>query len=390
MATLDQALADPAILERMNLPGQSPYGTSRASLLASPTKIGILIDSSQGYFSPKMRLLQRELAGKNRTILYRDPAEQRDHFAQVLGDRLRRGQALGDSPGGRDSALHRCPVRRSRPCSRCSSSVPSSRWSTPGSSSFAASWPRPSRNTSRSGSAENVPLVNDKKKAIPKEIQEGLDVYATYYLALAHLERNRPGPGRDMFQKLLELLPEPGPNQPYYNMFRWGANANLGRIYEAKRRLPPGHRPLQPARSDHAVSRQPAAGPRAGLAGPDGRRPPILFPPPQATFRAVSRHDNRRQSPACTGGSRRVRQDSPAGTGSRNSPNSRHAQGFGLWTKAVLVLIRSTASSCRTRSGSTMPAAMRAGCRLGRSRSRPAARDCCGAELTAQRLHHAG
>ena len=42
-----------------------------------------------GLFSPKMKLLQRELPGKNRTILYRDPAEQRDHFAQVLGDRLR-------------------------------------------------------------------------------------------------------------------------------------------------------------------------------------------------------------------------------------------------------------------------------------------------------------
>ena len=88
VATLDQALADPAILERMNLPGQSPYGTSRASLLASPSKIGILIDSSQGFFHPKMKMLQRELAGKNRTILYRDPAEQRDHFAKVLGDRL--------------------------------------------------------------------------------------------------------------------------------------------------------------------------------------------------------------------------------------------------------------------------------------------------------------
>ena len=38
--------------------------------------------------------------------------------------------------------------------------------------------------------AENVPLVIDKKKMIPKEIQDGLDVYATNYLALAHLERN--------------------------------------------------------------------------------------------------------------------------------------------------------------------------------------------------------
>ena len=79
-------MSDPAILERMNLPGQSPYGTSRASLLGSTTKIGILLDSSRGYFSPKMKLLQRELGGEYRTILFRDPAEQREHFAQVLGE----------------------------------------------------------------------------------------------------------------------------------------------------------------------------------------------------------------------------------------------------------------------------------------------------------------
>ncbi len=86
VATLDQAMSDPAILERMNLPGQSPYGTSRASLLGSPTKIGILLESTLGYFSPKMKMLQNELAGEYRTILYRDPAEQREHFAQVLGE----------------------------------------------------------------------------------------------------------------------------------------------------------------------------------------------------------------------------------------------------------------------------------------------------------------
>ena len=80
-------MTDPAILERMNLPGQFTVRTSRASLLGSPTKIGILFDSSPGYFSPKMKLLQRELAGEYRTILFRDPAEQRDHFAQVLGER---------------------------------------------------------------------------------------------------------------------------------------------------------------------------------------------------------------------------------------------------------------------------------------------------------------
>ena len=52
VATLNQVLADPEILERMNLPGQSIYGTSRSSLLASPSRIGVLIDSSQGLLFP--------------------------------------------------------------------------------------------------------------------------------------------------------------------------------------------------------------------------------------------------------------------------------------------------------------------------------------------------
>jgi hypothetical protein len=82
--------------------------------------------------------------------------------------------------------------------------------------------------------AENPSLVTNKKVSIPQEVQDGLDVYATYYLALAHLERNNLEQAELMFRKTLELLPEPGPNQPYYNMFRWGANANLGRIYESK------------------------------------------------------------------------------------------------------------------------------------------------------------
>ena len=85
--------------------------------------------------------------------------------------------------------------------------------------------------------AENLPQVNNKKHAIPKEVQDGLDVYATYYLALAHLERNNLDQAELMFQKALELLPEPGPKQPYYTMFRRGANANLGRIYESKNDL---------------------------------------------------------------------------------------------------------------------------------------------------------
>ena len=82
--------------------------------------------------------------------------------------------------------------------------------------------------------AENGTFVTDKKTLIPRPIQEGLDVYASYYLALADLEKNNLDQAADKFRKLLNVLPAPDPSQPYINMFRWGANANLARIYESK------------------------------------------------------------------------------------------------------------------------------------------------------------
>ncbi|MFI5458824.1 MAG: hypothetical protein ACHRXM_25630 [Isosphaerales bacterium] len=197
VATLEQALADPAILERMNLPGLSPYGTSRASLLGSRTKIGILIDSSTGYFSPKMKLLERELVGKDRSILYRDPAEQRDHFAQVLGDRS--GGVL----------LWGLPLEVETRLFKDQQYVASIQWSL---FLFRPEFPLVYARVKqlrgeqeldeaieeyvRFRFAENPRLVNNKKVPIPQDIQDGLDVYATYYLALAHLERGQPGPGR--------------------------------------------------------------------------------------------------------------------------------------------------------------------------------------------------
>jgi len=240
VATLEQALADPAILERMNLPGLSPYGTSRASLLGSRTKIGILIDSSTGYFLPKMKLLERELAGKSRTILYCDPAEQRDHFVHVLGDRIG-GVSLWGMPLEVEIRLFGD--------SQYVKSIQSSLFL------FHPKFPLVyARVKQLRGDleeaveeyvkcrfAENAPLVNDKKELIPQDVQAGLDVYATYYLALAHLEQHNLDPTERYyleqaelkFRNTLELLPEPGPNRPYYNMLRWGANANLGRIDEA-------------------------------------------------------------------------------------------------------------------------------------------------------------
>ena len=80
-------------------------------------------------------------------------------------------------------------------------------------------------------------MMQDKKTPIPKEVQDALDVYATYYLGTSHLEINDLKQAEFFFEKTLAMLPEPGRGQPYYNMYRWGAQANLGRIKQAKGEL---------------------------------------------------------------------------------------------------------------------------------------------------------
>jgi hypothetical protein len=239
VATLEDAMSVPAVLERMNLPGQSPYGTSMASLVGSVTKIGILLDSSRGYFSPKMKLLQGELGGDYRTNLFRDPAEQRDHFAQVLGRNA--GEIkLWSLPFEVETRLFNdgqfvASIQQSlflfkREYPLIYARVKQLRGDLEGAINDYV--------TLRF--KENAPMVNNKFQAIGKEVQAGLDAYATYYLGLAHLEKamledRPPDRAADLFQNTLELLPEPGPSRPYYHMLRWGANANLGRIYESKK-----------------------------------------------------------------------------------------------------------------------------------------------------------
>jgi tetratricopeptide (TPR) repeat protein len=245
VATLEEALSDPSILERMNLPGLAPYSASRAALLSSPTKIGILIDSSPGYLSPKMRLLQRELAGKDRAILFSDPARQRDHFVHVLGPRAGT-VALWEVPLQVEARLFSDPeyVRAiqdslfwfQREFPLIYARVKQLR----GEDDFQQAIEE--YVTFRL--AKNVPLVSEKKKAspkelqktIPKDIQNGLDVYATYFLALAHLENDNIKSAEEMFRQVLAMAPEPQPGEkhPYYYMFRWGASTNLARIQEAK------------------------------------------------------------------------------------------------------------------------------------------------------------
>ena len=95
----------------------------------------------------------------------------------------------------------------SRPCKLLYSSVPNSPSSQLGSSNCVVISPALFKEYVSFRLAENPTQVIDKKKPIPKEVQEGLNIYATNYLALAHLERNNPGLAEDMFLQVLNASP---------------------------------------------------------------------------------------------------------------------------------------------------------------------------------------
>lgn len=232
VATLEDALADPVVLGRLDLPGQSAYQVTAAALAKSPSKIGILIDSSPGYLSPRMLLLQESLVGKNRTVLHRDPADQRDQFVKALG-----------SHAG-DVSLWTLPIM-----------VENRLFSDPKfveAAQRALFLYRPEfpliyarikqlRGELAEATVEYMnlrfadnPVLMDKKTPMPRDIQEALDHHATYFLALCHLERGDPTNADLFFRQTLRLTPAPGPRQPYFYMFRWGAQANLGHLHRAR------------------------------------------------------------------------------------------------------------------------------------------------------------
>ncbi len=233
VATLDEAMKDPVVLDRLDLPGgQSPYGTSRVELLNSPSKIGILIDSSTGYLSGRMQLLQQSLAGNNRTILHRDPAVQADKFAKALGARFG-GATLWEFPVMVETLLF-------TDSQFVKASLQSLMLFDPNLPLLQARMKQLRGNIDEAVSElvsmrfAEKPMLADKKTPIPKEVQQALDIYATYYLGLANLDRNDLELAKDSFLDTLAMVPEPGPGRPYFYMYRHGALTNLARLHEAK------------------------------------------------------------------------------------------------------------------------------------------------------------
>ena len=230
VATLNEVIAHPEILERLELPGGQLEATV-ADLTGSPSRIGVLIDSSVGYLCPRMRLLQGELRGEYRTILFRDPAEQAKHFARALGPRFG-GVFLWNLPIQVEELLFSDP-------NFVAATQASLRFFDP---KFPLARARIAQLRGKMDEAiagyrslrfAEKPETADGKPIGP-ETQKALDIYASYFLAQIQLDLGHLPAAEDLFRKMLNLVPEPGPGRYFYYMLRWGALNNLARICEAR------------------------------------------------------------------------------------------------------------------------------------------------------------
>ena len=233
VATLEEVITDPEILGRLDLPGLSQYGTTAADLAGSTTRIGVLIDSSVGYMVPRMRVLQGLLRGENRTILFRDPREQGANFKEAMGPRLGL-VTLWDLPVRIEEALFsdakfvaatqmalqffdgKLPLLYARTAQLRGDLIEAT-------DKYVAL-----------RFAENGVMNNKAKTPIPAEVQRALDFYSTYFLAQCQMDRGNTKQAEDLFKKLIDMCPEPGPGRYYFYMLRWGAISNLARLAEAR------------------------------------------------------------------------------------------------------------------------------------------------------------
>lgn len=231
VATLEQAITDPTILAQLDLPGR-PYPARLADLQNG--KLHIWVDSSLGHLSARMRQLQDRLAGRDRMVLYRDPAEQHAAFATALGDRFSDSK-LWDLPMQVEYQLFNDP--RFVEATQYAIMIFDSKWPLLPArlAQLRGELPAAVQSYAAFRFSEN-PVENDGKTPIPPPVADVLDQYATYFLGLAKLDQGEDELARKMFEQTIRLLPAPGPRSPYFALYRWGAHTNLGYIHEAQGR----------------------------------------------------------------------------------------------------------------------------------------------------------
>jgi hypothetical protein len=229
VATLAQAATDPSILNQLHgATGAHAYPTTQADLVSGP--ILILFDPSPGYLSGRMRLLEKDLSGKDRMVLYRDPVEQAANFEKAIGTRFG-GLGRWDLPLLVESQLF-----------TNGKFVEATQYALRG---FEAELPLVHARISQLRGAlkdaiekyvrfrfSKGALQMDGKTPIPPHVQNLMNMYATYFLALAKLENKESEEAAYLFQQSLAILPRPRPGAPPFSMLRFGAYTNLGSIYE--------------------------------------------------------------------------------------------------------------------------------------------------------------
>jgi hypothetical protein len=229
VATLAQASADPAILERFDLPTYA-YPVHRDDLATG--KIRVLLEATLGSMAPRMGMLQDQLTGERRMVLHRDPIELVERFGAALGPRLESVQlwpmplevehrlffdALFNQASGYSVQYFnpRWPLLDAR--------LKQLRGNLEGSDGAIEAFVR-------FRFAEGA-LERDGVTPIARPVQQLLDIYATHFLAMAQLDAGRPDRATFLFGETLKLLPEPRPDGSPMSLYRWGAHHNLGRLH---------------------------------------------------------------------------------------------------------------------------------------------------------------
>jgi hypothetical protein len=229
VATLTEVLTDPQLLANLNLPGAS-YPETQKELARS--KWTVLIESNPNGIAPRMKLLQEALAGENRMVLYRDPTAVARAFQEAIG------------PACDQVDLWDLPLEVQYRLFNDGAFVQATQFTL---QIFESRWPLLSARMMHllgdlqaslqkyvSFRYAEGAVQTDGKTAIPGEVQRVLDLFSTYYLGLAQLDRGEKDQAAFLFKETLRLLPEPGRGRPFYCMFRWGAAANLGKLHAAK------------------------------------------------------------------------------------------------------------------------------------------------------------
>lgn len=263
VATLRHLRERPEIVEELGAPDR-PFPVTAKD--AREGLLFALVDSSRGYHCPKMKLLQDRLVGDIRMILHRDPAEMFEALSLALeagSETNANADPAASAEGEGGAAAENAPA----PGSRAGVGF----WDMPAraqqglfyspvyqdSIRFSLTFFTPELPLLRARMAQLRGEINQSKTLyvnmrfadkvevgekgnmvqLPEAVQDMVNLYATHFLALGHLESGDASNAARMFEQTLKLCPEPEKGEPFPHLFRWSALSNLSRLYEAEGRL---------------------------------------------------------------------------------------------------------------------------------------------------------